>query len=289
MSRPLRIEYPGAVYHVTGRGNERKRIYREDSDRCSFLQILHEVNERYNVLCHSYCLMDNHYHLLLETPDGNLSIGMRHLNGVYTQRFNKRHERRGHLFQGRYKALLIQKDSHLLEVCRYVVLNPLRAGIVSCPGDWKWSSYRATAGLEKPHPCLMEDWILAQFGSTRTHGDARKTYRRFVNEGILRDSLWQDVKAQSILGGDEFVQDFVEYAKGSREISAIPRIQRFMGRPSLAGIFTGDVLKDKKERNKAIIKAVEEHGYRQREIADHLGMYFSSISRIVRGMTKKQT
>ncbi len=124
MARPLRIEYSGAVYHITSRGNEKKPVFRDEEDRCTFLDILERVNKRYNWICHAYCLMDNHYHLLIETPDGNLSMGMRQLNGVYTQLFNKRHKRTGHLFQGRYKAILIQKDSHLLEVCRYVVLNP---------------------------------------------------------------------------------------------------------------------------------------------------------------------
>jgi REP element-mobilizing transposase RayT len=130
MARPLCIEYPGAVYHVTSRGNEKKPVFKDDHDRENFLNALQHVNRRYNWICHAYGLMTNHYHLLIETPDGNLSIGMRQLNGVYTQLFNKWHGRARHLFQGRYKAILIQKDSHLLEVCRYVVLNPVRAKIV---------------------------------------------------------------------------------------------------------------------------------------------------------------
>ena len=152
MARPLRIEYPGAVYHVTSRGDERKAIFGDDCDRESFLNSLHKVVKRYNWLCHAYCLMGNHYHLIIETPDGNLSLGMRQLNGVYTQLFNKRHDRVGHLFQGRYKAILVQKDSHLQETCRYVVLNPVRAQMVEKPDQWIWSSYSATTGQSKPHP-----------------------------------------------------------------------------------------------------------------------------------------
>ena len=140
MARPLRIEFPGAVYHVTSRGNERKAIFRDDQDRKTFLDTLKDVTRRYNWLCHAYCLMDNHYHLLIDTPNGNLSIGMRQLNGVYTQGFNKRHGRVGHLFQGRFKAVLVQKDNHLLEACRYVVLNPVRAERVQRPEEWIWSS-----------------------------------------------------------------------------------------------------------------------------------------------------
>ncbi len=150
MSRPLRIEYAGAVYHITSRGNEKKAVYKDDVDRETFLDTLFQVNKRYNWICHAYCLMNNHYHLIIETPDGNLSAGMRQLNGVYTQTFNKRHKRVGHLFQGRYKAILIQKDSHLLEVCRYVVLNPVRAKAAERPEMWKWSSYQGTRGKEKP-------------------------------------------------------------------------------------------------------------------------------------------
>jgi hypothetical protein len=136
-------------------------------------------------------MMDNHYHLLIETPDGNLSLGMRQLNGVYTQLFNKRHQRTGHLFQGRYKSILIQKDSHLLEVCRYVVLNPVRARMVERPEAWKWSSYRATSGREPP-PCLTTDWVLGQF--SRKRAKAEQEYRQFVEWGIGKDTIWREVE-----------------------------------------------------------------------------------------------
>ncbi len=186
MARPLRIEYDGAVYHITSRGNERKPIFKDDSDRSIFLESLQNVNKRYNFLCHAYCLMNNHYHLIIETPDGNLSKGMRQLNGVYTQSFNRNNKRVGHVFQGRYKAILIQKDSHLLEVCRYVVLNPVRARAVKKPEEWKWSSYRATAGIDKPHPALTTDWITGQFAKrSRT---AQKKYREFVAAGVTEEA-----------------------------------------------------------------------------------------------------
>ena len=162
MARPLRIEYPGAVYHATSRGNEKKPIFKDDHDRESFLAILTRVNKRYHWICHAYCLMDNHYHLLLETPDGNLSLGMRQLNGVYTQAFNRRHNRAGHLLQGRYKGILVQKDSHLLEVSRYVVLNPVRARMAETADAWKWSSYRATAGGAGHPPLLTTAWMNGQ-------------------------------------------------------------------------------------------------------------------------------
>ena len=144
MSRPLRLEFSGALYHVTSRGNEKKPIFVDDVDFKIFLSLMAEVCQRFNWVIHSYCLMTNHYHLIVETPDGNLSRGMRHLNGVYTQRFNSKHKRVGHLFQGRYKAILVDKDSYLLELCRYVVLNPVRAKMVEAPGNWQWSSFLVT-------------------------------------------------------------------------------------------------------------------------------------------------
>lgn len=131
MARPLRLEFPGAIYHVTSRGNARNAIFLDDEDRVLFLACLGAVVTRFGWWCHAYCLMDNHYHLLIETPEGDLSRGMRQLNGVYTQRFNRRHGRAGHVFQGRFKAIVVDRDSYLLELCRYVVLNPIRAGMVS--------------------------------------------------------------------------------------------------------------------------------------------------------------
>ena len=157
MAKPLRIEYEGAVYHVTARGNARNKIFADDRDREIFLAILGIVVKRYNWLCHAYCLMDNHYHVLIETPDANLSRRMRQINGIYTQRYSRRHHRPGHVFQGRYKAILAQKDNYLLELSRYVVLNPVRIGIVKRPQDWAWSSYRATAGFKEVPQYLTVD------------------------------------------------------------------------------------------------------------------------------------
>ena len=225
MTRPLRIEYPGAVYHITSRGNEKKPVYKDDEDRENFLWTLHKVNKRYHWLCHAYCLMDNHFHLLIETPEGNLSLGMRQLNGVYTQGFNKRHQRVGHLFQGRYKAILIQKDSHLLDVCRYVVLNPVRAHRVEDLGQWRWSSYGATAGQEKPPACLTTSWVLRQFSSKRRK--AEKEYRQFVRWGIGKESIWAGVKGQAILGEDDFVDSLTDYFGRHKNVPEILKSQRY--------------------------------------------------------------
>jgi putative transposase len=281
MSRPLRIEYPGAVYHVTSRGNEKKPVFKDDTDRLNFLNTLQHVSKRYNWICHAYCLMTNHYHLLIETPDGNLSIGMRQLNGVYTQLFNKEHGRNGHLFQGRYKAILIQKDSHLLEVCRYVVLNPVRAKMVEKPEAYPWSSYLATAGRAKPHPSLTTDWVLGQFSGKR--GKARQEYSKFVMWGIGQKTIWTEVRGQAILGEEGFVDKLVDQLKKKRHIPEIPRSQRYAHRPPLEKLFGGDARTNVRKRRAAVMKAVEQYGYRIREIAAHLGLHDSSISRIAKG------
>ena len=280
MARPLRIEYDGALYHITSRGNARKPISKDDEDRTIFMEILQKVNKRYNWLCHAYCLMNNHYHIVIETPDGNLSQGMRQLNGVYTQQFNKRHHRVGHIFQGRYKAILIDKESHLLEVCRYVVLNPVRAKAVRRPEGWKWSSYRATAGMEPSPLCLTRKWILRQFGTKK--GFAEKKYKEFVEAGIGEEPIWRKVRGQILLGEERFVEKFIPYVKGHEDIKEIPKSQRYIGRPSLAHLFEGKAGKDKGSRDRQIVKAVEKYGYSQKEVADCLEMHYSTISRTMK-------
>jgi len=196
MSRPLRIEFAGALYHVTSRGDRRDDIYLDDEDRQQFLALLGEVCDLYNWVCHAYCLMSNHYHLLIETPDANLAKGMRQLNGVYSQFFNRRHDFVGHVFQGRYKAIHVEKESYLLELSRYIVLNPVRAEMVRSAKDWPWSSYRATAGLSTAPKWLHTDWLLAAFAKTKSR--AIKHYRAFVAEGKGQPSPWGGAKESGV-------------------------------------------------------------------------------------------
>ncbi len=283
MSRPLRIEYPGAVYHVSSRGNEGRPVFRDDEDRLSFLDGLHRVNRRYRWVCHAYCLMDDHYHLLLETRDGNLGIGMRQLNGVYTQLFNRRHGQSGHVFRGRYQAILIQKDRHLLELCRHAVLHPVRVRKTKGPESYPWSSYAATAGQAEVHPCLTTKWVLAQFG--RRQPAAQKEYRKYVSDGIGQDpeDIWKAVRGQALLGEEDFVLGHADYLRKRSHVSEIPRSQRYAHRPSLDVLFGEVPLMDRRGRRKAILKAVEQYGYRQSEIAAHLGLHYSTISRIAKG------
>jgi putative transposase len=280
MARPLRLEFPGAIYHVTSRGNARAAVFVSDSDRRAFLATLAEVVERYGWLCHAYCLMGNHYHLLVETPDANLSRGMRQLNGLYTQRFNQRAGRVGHVFQGRFKAIVVGRESHLLELSRYVVLNPVRAKIAVRPEGYRWSSYRATAGLESAPAWLTVGWLLAQFGARR--GAARKRYREFVREGLGRASPWNELRGQILLGSDEFAEKLRPLLEGKAAQAEVPQRQRLAHRPSLATLLPAAVRRDKGRRDRALREACVEHGYTLAEVGRCCGLHYATISRIVR-------
>jgi REP element-mobilizing transposase RayT len=226
MARPLRVAFAGGLYHVTARGNERKTIARDDTDRACFVDTVAAMVKHSRVRCHAWVLMGNHYHLILETPTPNLSLALRHLNGVYTQRFNRRHRRVGHLFQGRFKAILVEREAYLLELCRYVVLNPVRANMVQDPAAYSWSSYRATAGLAEVPGWLTVDWVLEQFGQKK--GAAQARYRQFVMEGIRQPSApWEQVVGQIYLGSEAFVRR----AQRASERMADPEIPQQQRQP----------------------------------------------------------
>jgi len=280
MARPLRIEFPGAAYHVTSRGNAQQAIFIADEDRGQFLDLLSIVVERFNWLCHAYCLMENHYHVLIETPDGNLSKGMRELNGVYTQGFNQRYRRVGHLFQGRYKAIIVEKDSHLLSLCRYVVLNPVRVGLIKRPEQWRWSSYGPTIGLVKKPSFLTVDWILSQFGGRKRV--AMENYRRFVIEGINKESPWETLKGQIFWGTDEFIKQLSGLLDEKENLKEVPRLQRYVARPGLGELFKEKNGKEKKAGDKTIYAAYVRYGYTMKEIAEHLGFHYATISRAIK-------
>ena len=277
MARPLRIEFPGALYHVTSRGNARQRVFRDDEDRETFLATLAWVVERFGWCCHAYCLMGNHVHLLIETPQPNLSRGMRQLNGVYTQRFNRRHRKVGHLFQGRFKAILVEKEGYLLELARYIVLNPVRAKMVKTPDRYPWSSYCAMVGLAPvPPPALATEWILEQFAGTRAI--ARRRYAKFVYDGIGVPGPWEEVKGQVLLGGEAFIE---RLAPQLQECSAreVPKRQRLVHRPSLKMLLAGT--DSKAARNIAMAQAYLTHGYTLSEISHAVGLHYATISRII--------
>lgn len=233
MARPLRLEFPGALYHITSRGNARQDIFLDDEDRILFLNLIAREAEQQKWSCYAYCLMSNHYHLMLETPESNLISGMRRLNGVYTQKFNRRHGRVGHLFQGRYKSIVVDRENYLLELCRYVVLNPVRAGVVNKPGDWRWSSYLATVGeVEKPD-WLHADRILGQFNGFREK--AKEAYKRFVLEGVGGQSPWTKLQGQIWLGSREFLERMGKLVE-KRDLEEVPWVQTFPERPTKSDV-----------------------------------------------------
>jgi len=278
MARPLRPQFSGAVYHLTARGNARQPIVLDDEDRRAFLRALAESIGRFHWICHAYCLMDNHYHLVIETPQPTLSRGMRQLNGVYTQRFNRRHERIGHLFQGRFKAILAERDAYLLELSRYVVLNPVRAGMVESPDRWPWSSYAATAGLASAPAWLSVEWLLRQFAPER--GAAQEAYRRFVAEGTARHAPWSKLRGQIYLGSDAFCNQFAD----PRPLPDVPRQHRQPVRPSLSALIERGV-----DPGPKLVAAYVTYGYGLREIAKALGVHPTTISRWLRSRLEEPT
>jgi len=280
MARPLRIEYSGALYHITSRGNAKNKIFRTDKDRDNFLEILELVVKRHKCLCHTYCLMENHYHLIVETPEDNLSMGMRQLNGIYTQKFNRTHKSVGHVFQGRYKAILIEKESYLIEICRYVALNPVRAGIVEIPDAWQWSSYAAMAGIKKSPEYLTEDWVLGQFGRNKRSGQSR--YKEFVMAGSNKNSPWKELQGQGLLGRDNFIEEFKNLLTMKEEIKEIRREQRYTGRPRLSGIFKEGQTKSRSKRSKKMHKSHTQYGYTLKEIGDYLSLHYTTVSKSIK-------
>jgi len=275
MARPLRIEYSGALYHVTSRGDRQEAIFDDDQDRRVFLKVLGEVVSRYRWRCHAYCLMGNHYHLMIETPEANLTKGMRQLNGVFTQGSNRRHKRSGHLFQGRYKAIVVERESYFLELARYIVLNPVRAAMVKHPRQWVWSSYPAMIGKFAAPVWLTTDDLLAEFGKRRA--GARPKYEEFITEGMGAETIWKDLKGQIYLGNDDFVEQMREKLGEREEDVNIPRVQQRGAVPKLSSI-----RRQYKNRDDAMLAAYETGTYSYLEIAKEFGVHFTTVGRIVR-------
>ena len=273
MTRPLRIEYPGALYHVTARGNRRAPIYFNDSDRYLWLDVLAKACERFHFVVHAFCQMTDHYHIMIETVEGNLAQGMRQLNGIYSQKLNRRHAQVGHAFQGRYKAILVQKESYLLELARYIVLNPVRAGITESPQQWPWSSYNMTAAREAAPRWLERNWLLAQFDPDPAAAVA--AYRQFVSEGIGLDSPLAAVTAQMVLGDEDFRADHLPHARAGN-LLAIARPQRriaALSLPQYCDLYA--------HRDEAIARAYWSTAFTMAEIGDYFGLSYQTISRAI--------
>lgn len=275
MARPLRIELAGGLYHVTSRGDRREDIFLDEDDRRLWLEIFGSVCKRCNWVCHAWCQLSNHYHIVVETVEGNLSQGMRQLNGVYTQAFNRSHQRVGHVYQGRYRAIIVEKDAYLLELMRYVVLNPVRAGMVTDAAYWPWSSYGAMVGTARRPEWLQTDWMLGQFA--RSHGRAVRGYMNFVRAGVSQPGLWESLRGQIYLGSDAFIEQMQQMITDRATIAEIPRAQRRpLARP-LADY--RDTITDARA---AMAAAYATGDYTMQEIATFFGVHYSTVSRAVK-------
>jgi hypothetical protein len=225
--------------------------------------------------------MSNHYHVVLETHEGNLSTGMRQLNGGYTQRFNRRHGRVGHVLQGRYKAILVDRDTYLLALARSVVLNPMRAGMVTHPGQWPWSSYQATVGQSQAPDWLTTDWVLRQFGRTRALAQAR--YAQFVCDGSTQSSIWRGLRQQIYLGDQHFIAQMQAHIKAEGILDEVPQIQRRVPRKSLP-----DFASEHADRRPAMAAAYLSGVYTMKTIGAYFGVHYSTVSRAVRDTERKK-
>ena len=292
MARPLRIEYPGAYYHVTSRGNEQKDIYKSQKDREKFLSYLESATGRYGASIHAWCLMNNHYHLLLETPLGTLSQIMRHINGAYTTYFNTKRKRAGHLFQGRYKAILIEEDEYATELSRYIHLNPVRAGAVEKPEEYRWSSYNNYIGEQMPLAWLNVELILGYFG--KKAAEARKKYRLFVEDmlGEEYESPLKNAVASSVLGSAGFIEEITEvHLKKKTASRDIPALRQFSTQlppeeiiREVKAAFTDN---EKLSRQAAIHLCHKHSGAKLLEIGNLFGLRESAVSEGSRRFAEK--
>ena len=286
MSRPLRIEFPGAVYHVTSRGDRREPIYRDDADRALQIEVLAQAVDRFDATVLAWCQMGNHYHLVLHTRQPNLSRFMRHLNGVYTQGFNRVHGLVGHLFQGRFKAILVDRDAYLLALCRYVERNPVAAGLVDSPLDWPWSSCRAHLGLVPTPPWLDSDglhgYLLGRpIANGRDRQRAVARYRDLVDTAQAGDAnFWHDsLRGQIYLGDEQFASDMQARAEPQRlQARSIPRAQR---RPPAQTDWSECLARCGGDRARALHWGYTAGGLTMTELSRRSGISLSHVSRLI--------
>lgn len=250
MSRQKRIQFPGAIYHVWSRGNRRASIFVDDRDRHMLLQLFGETAARFNLVTYGLCLMPNHFHFLLETPDANISKAMQYLKGKYAQKFNWRHNLDGHLFQGRFLTKLVERQEQLLELLRYVVLNPVRARLVNRADDWEWSTHLQVSGTVQQPVWLNAEWVLDQFPG-QIKSDRIRAYRAFVDAGDKRLSRH---------GTRQYVHQDATYA----EVPLLEQLER-----------------QYTSRDSAVLAAWACRAYTRDQISRHFNLSTRTVSRIV--------
>jgi len=292
MARPLRIQFNGAFYHVINRGLESREIFKQPKDYNYFLGLLSHIYEKYGVIVYAYCLMSNHYHLYLQTPQGNLSKAMRQLDGNFTQKFNKRYSRVGPLFQGRYKAVLVDQDSYSLEVTKYIHLNPVKAKIVKKPEEYQYSSYPSYIGKTKPEDFLNTNFILSQ--NHKSKKKAIKEFKAFTLQ--TEEEEWKpenDTFKGLILGDGDFVTQIQEEYLQGRENFEIPNLKAVQKTLSFQEI-TDKINKlkvNEKLKTKLVVYALNKYSpFTQREIGERLNnLHYSAVSQIIIRLQKKIT
>jgi putative transposase len=271
MARPLRVHIPHAFYHVMSRGNAKQPIFLTGADYARFLVLLGSTSSRFGVRCRAYCLMPNHFHLLLEPDADPLSRMMQQLNSAYSQSFNRRHDRVGHVLQGRFKALLVDRDSYFLQLLRYVMLNPVESNLVDDPGAWRWSSYRATAGLSQPPSFLALNDVWRMFDDGVREAQCR--FVAFVNAGRGQPAPSEVV----VFGSDALRAEVATAIAPHRDVCDFAHAQRYAVRPSLECVLaTGH------DRAGAVAEAYRRYGYTLREIGTLLGCHQSTVLRRIR-------
>ncbi|MCP5366976.1 MAG: transposase [Hyphomicrobiales bacterium] len=273
MARPLRIEFPGAVYFVTAHGTSGP-VFQSNADRQSFIDVLGQAVDRYGWICHGYNLGDDHYQLLVETPRANLSRGMRQINGVFTQRHNRRHGGTGPVFQGRFKSIVVEKDRHLLNLSRYVAMARVRSGRARKPEAWPWCHYGAMSGAAEGPDFLHTQWTLDQFA--KTPGRAKQGFRNFCarDDGDL--ALWGELTRGVVLGSPAFARQVARHAglSGKRKPPRRPALSRLR--------------KEIPDRSEWAASAYRDHGYTLAEIAAAIDLHYSSISKIIKSWEDQQ-
>ena len=303
MSRPLRIQYEGAWYHVMNRGAGRRRIFRSEAHRIDFLSLLQEISKTFKFQIHAYCLLDTHYHLLVSTPQGNLSQGIRHLNGVYTQRYNRSQHTDGPLFRGRFKAIIVDADQYLLQLSRYIHLNPVEAGLKKRLEAYRWSSYRAYIGQDRPPNWLCLQETLEAIGER----NPRERYQAFVESGVDQEMkvFYSQGRRNPILGDDRFRRRLKRRSEGRHLSAEVPKAEQRIVTPSMDqvventarvfGVPVKELFRDARGRGKgnlpravAIMLSREAGGYPLKIIAKRFKMsHYSSVSVGIRRLKER--
>jgi len=271
MARPLRIEYPGAVYFITCTGNANQNVFLDSEDGKSWIDIFERVCERFDWICYAYCLMGSRYIIAVETPEPNLSKGMRQLNGMYTQSFNRRHNSVGHLFQGRFKSVNVQKEKYLADLVRYILFLPVHSGFVKIPQQFKWSSCKFLFDKDDCPAWVNNEYLKSLYSNLE---------EEFSEDNPPGDGILKSINKQIFLGDEDFISELQKYISKDKDLREIPKIQR--AKPLSEFINSSD------SREEAIAVAYLSGDYTLQQIADYFSLHYSSISRIVKEFERKK-